>query len=124
VLDVVGGAENPAGAALLNMAVFGSVISYAIVMVSYIALKRRRPDLERPYKSPLGVGGAAVGAAIAILSLVATFFDPAYRPGVYGVAVFMALMLAYYFVYSRHRLVAQAPEEEQALIKAAEAELA
>jgi ethanolamine permease len=42
---------------------------------------------------------------------------------VYGVAIFMALMLAYYFGYSRHRLVAQAPEEEQALIRGAEAEL-
>jgi ethanolamine permease len=123
VLDAVGGAESPAGAALLNMAVFGAVISYAIVMVSYIALKRRRPDLHRPYVSPLGITGAAVGAVIAVVSLIATFADPAYRPGVYAVAIFMALMLAYYFGYSRHRLVAQAPEEEQALIRAAESEL-
>lgn len=123
VLDAVGGSESPAGAALLNMAVFGAVISYAIVMVTYIGLKIRRPDLPRPYVSPLGIPGAVVGALIAIVSLVATFYDEAYRPGVYAVAIFLAVMLAYYFFYSRHRLVAQAPEEEQALIQEAEAEL-
>jgi ethanolamine permease len=123
VLDAVGGAESPAGAALLNMAVFGAVISYAIVMISYIGLKLRRPDLARPYVSPLGIPGAVVGTVIAVLSLVATFADQAYRPGVYAVAIFMLVMLAYYFLYSRHRLVAQAPEEEQALIVEAETEL-
>jgi ethanolamine permease len=123
ILDVVGGADSSVGAALLNMAVFGAVISYAIVMVSYVALKRRRTDLARPYVSPLGIPGAIVGTAIAVLSLVATFADAGYRKGVYGVAAFLFVMLAYYFLYSRHRLVAQAPEEEQALIKQAEAEI-
>ena len=33
-------------------------------------------------------------------------------------------MIAYYLLYSRHHLVAQAPEEEFELIQRAEAELA
>jgi amino acid transporter len=57
------------GAALLNMAVFGAVISYSIVMVSYIKLKLTRPDLPRPYKSPLGIAGAVVGTLLALLAL-------------------------------------------------------
>lgn len=120
LLEVLGGGESPVGAALLNMAVFGAVISYALVMVSYVALKRNRPDLERPYVSPLGVGGAYVGAALAIISLIATFLVPDYRPGVVGTAVFVLLMFIYYFMYSRHRLVSRAPEEEIALVSEAE----
>ena len=112
------------GAVLLNMAVFGAVISYAMVMLSYIKLRISRPDLERPYRSPLGIPGATIGLLLALIALVSTFLDVEYRPGVYGVAIFLGAGIIYFFVYSRHHLVANAPEEEVALISEAERELA
>ncbi|MBW4638603.1 MAG: ethanolamine permease [Gloeocapsa sp. UFS-A4-WI-NPMV-4B04] len=108
--------QGVVGAALLNMAVFGAVISYALVMSSYIKLKISRPDLQRPYKSPLGIWGAAVGTALAILALFACFSDPAYQPGIWGVAIFLFAAILYFLFYSRSHLVAQAPEEEAALL--------
>lgn len=121
ILDLVG--TGVVGAALLNMAVFGAVISYTAVMLSYIKLKNDRPDMPRPYKSPLGVPGAVVGAVLAVLALLACFTNPDYRPGVYGVAVFLAANILYFALVSRFRLVAQAPEEEVALMAAAQEEL-
>lgn len=112
------------GAALLNMAVFGAVISYAFVMLAYIQLQRKRPHLPRPYRSPLGIGGAYLGAFLAALSLIATFAVPAYRPAVAGVAIFLIVALLYFWLYSSKHLVAQAPEEEVALIQKAEKQLA
>lgn len=112
------------GAALLNMAVFGAVISYAFVMLAYIQLKRTRPHLARPYRSPLGIGGAYLGAALALLSLIATFAVPDYRPAVAGVASFLLSALLYFGLHSSKRLVAQAPEEEVALVLDAEKQLA
>ncbi len=112
------------GAALLNMAVFGAVISYALVMISYIKLKMDRPDLPRPYVSPLGIPGAVVGAALAIIALFACFSIEGYRPGVWGVAVFLVIAIVFYFVHSSRHLVAQAPEEEVALMSEAQKELA
>jgi ethanolamine permease len=112
------------GGALLYMAVFGAVISYALVMISYIKLKIDKPDLPRPYKSPLGIPGAAVGAALAIIALLACLLNADYRPGVWGVAVFLVIAIIYYFAHSRHHLVAQAPEEEVALLAEAQKELA
>ncbi len=112
------------GAALLNMAVFGAVISYASVMAAFIKLRISAPDMERPYKSPLGIPGAAIGIVVALLSLIATFSIADYRPGVLGVAFFLILALIYFAVYSRKRLVAQAPEEEVALLLEAQKELA
>jgi len=112
------------GAALLNMAVFGAVISYALVMISYIKLKVDRPDLPRPYLSPLGIPGAVVGAVLAIVALFACFSIEAYRPGVWGTAIFLAICVVYYFVHSSRHLVAQAPEEEVALMSEAQKELA
>ena len=111
------------GAVLLNMAVFGAVISYAMVMASYIKLRISRPDLERPYKSPLGIPGAVIGLLLSVIALVSTFLDKDYRPGVYGVAIFLGAGIIYFFVYSRHHLVARAPEEEVALISEAKDKL-
>ncbi|MFK7847750.1 MAG: amino acid permease, partial [Rhodothermales bacterium] len=112
------------GAALLNMAVFGAVISYAMVMLSYIKLKRTRPDLERPYVSPLGVAGAWVGTILSVIALFACLAIPEYRPGVWGTAIFLGVAILYFWFYSRHHLVAEAPEEEVALIAEAQQELA
>jgi ethanolamine permease len=118
------GDESALGGALLNMAVFGAVISYTMVMISYILLKITRPNLARPYRSPLGIPGAAVGALLSIIALFACFADASYRRGVWGVAIFVAVGIVFFFAYSRHRLVARAPEEEVALVAAAEKELA
>lgn len=117
-------AERAVGAALLNMAVFGAVISYTMVMLSYIKLRISRPDLPRPYRSPLGIPGAAIGAVLSIVALGATFAVEDYRPAVYATGLFLLAGIVYFLVYSRHHLVAQAPEEENALIAEAESELA
>ena len=44
--------------ALLYMAVFGAVISYAMQCASFIFLRRRLPNIERPYRSPMTPGEA------------------------------------------------------------------
>jgi len=109
------GTGSKLGAALLNMAVFGAVISYSIVMASYIKLKITRKDLPRPYKSPLGIPGAVAGVTLALIALFACFANPDFRPAVWATAAFLACAVAYFIVYSRTRLVAQAPEERIAL---------
>ena len=80
--------------------------------------------LPRPYRSPLGIPGAAIGAALSLLALAATLTIADYRMAVVGVAIFLCVGILYFLLYSRHHLVAQAPEEENALIAEAEADLA
>jgi ethanolamine permease len=104
------------GAALLTMAVFGAVISYFMQTVSFILLRRRLPDIERPYRSPVGEWGALVAAAIAFVSLVSLFWNSDYRPGVVGVAIFYAVAVAYFALIGRHKLVLS-PEEEFAVTR-------
>ncbi|MBO10345.1 MAG: ethanolamine permease [Planctomycetaceae bacterium] len=110
-------------AVLLNMAVFGAVLSYILVMISYIVLKITRPEMPRPYRSPLGIPGAAVGTILSVIALAATFSVDEFRPGMYGVAIFLVIGVTWFLCYSRHHLVAQAPEEEVALLAAAQLEL-
>jgi ethanolamine permease len=108
---------NPASqvvAALLNMAVFAAVISYILQMTSFVALRRRLPNIARPYRSPVGVPGAVVAGALAATALVAIFLNEGYRPGVYGVAIYYVLGVIYFAIAGRNRLVLS-PEEEFAL---------
>jgi ethanolamine permease len=93
------------------MAVFAAVISYVLVMFSYIKLKLAVPDLPRPYNSPLGLWGAVVGSGLGILAFLACFFVPEYRPSLWGILCFLAVAIVYFLLYSRKQLVAQAPEE-------------
>ncbi|NEP09550.1 MAG: amino acid permease [Symploca sp. SIO2C1] len=102
-------------AIILNMAVFGALISYLLVMLSYLKLKVSRPDLPRPYTSPLGIWGAVIGGGLAIFALVACLSVPDYQPGILGILIVLVVALLYFFLYSRNRLVAQAPEEMAAL---------
>jgi ethanolamine permease len=93
------------GGTLLNMAVFGAMISYAMQGLSFILLRRNLPHIERPYRSPLGTWGAGVTIVIALVTLYYQLQDPVYRDGVYAVAVFYALGLLYFALIGRHRLI-------------------
>ena len=108
------GQTSPVGAVLLNMAVFGAVIAYVMQMVSYIVLRVRFPHMERPYRSPAGIGGAVVALLIAGVTLMVLFGNPDYNRGVIGAAVWFLLGVVYFAVHGRRGLVL-APEEAAAL---------
>jgi len=98
------------GAVLLNMAIFGAVISYALQAISFVMLRQQFPQMARPFRSPLGEPGAWVTLIIALVIFVFLFAEPAYRPGAVGCAIWYALALIYFAVKGRKALV-PAPEE-------------
>jgi ethanolamine permease len=100
--------------ALLYMAVFGAVISYFMQCLSFILLRRRLPNIERPYRSLVGEWGAGIAGAIALVALVSLYFNESYRPGVFGTLIYFVLGVLYFAFVGRHRLVLT-PEEEFAL---------
>jgi ethanolamine permease len=103
----------PVGAVLLNMAVFGALVSYLLQAASFLELRRRFPELERPHRSRFGRAGAVVALVLSALTLVFLFLNPDYRAGVWGCAVWYALGLAYFALRGRHHQV-RSPEEEAA----------
>jgi ethanolamine permease len=100
--------------ALLYMAVFGAVISYAMQCLSFIMLRSKMPNIERPYRSPVGVVGAAIAGIIAVVSLISLYSNEDYRPAVFGTLIYFLLGILYFALVGRHRLVLS-PEEEFAL---------
>lgn len=109
------------GALLINIAVFGATVSYVLMMVSHIVLRRREPDLERPYRTPGGTLTTGVALVLAVCAVIATFFVDVRAAGITA-AIFL-VALAYFWFYSRHHLVSNAPEEEFSAIAEAEREL-
>jgi ethanolamine permease len=111
------GAERGAaviGGILLNMAVFGAMFSYLMQALAFILLRRRLPQLDRPYRSPLGVPGAVITIAIALVTLWFQLNDPVYRTGVLWVGLWFAVGIGYFALWGRRRLILS-PEEEFAM---------
>lgn len=109
------------GATLLNMAVFGAALSYVLMMISHIVLRRREPDMPRPYRTPGGIVTTGFALVIATFAVIATFVVDSFAALLCLVA--FAGFLAYFWLYSRHHLVASSPDEEFAALAEAEADL-
>ncbi|MCL6269149.1 ethanolamine permease [Sansalvadorimonas sp. 2012CJ34-2] len=109
------------GDLMITMAVFGATISYALMMLSHIILRAREPELERPYKTPGGILTSGIALLLAVIAFISTFLVN--QEAAFWSAVFYGIMVVYFGVFSRHHLVAKAPEEEFAAIANAEKEL-
>jgi ethanolamine permease len=108
------------GSILLNMAVFGAMLSYILQAVSFILLRQKYPHIERPYRNPFGIPGASVTILIGTVTLLYQVQDPNFFYGVFWVAVWFAVAILYFGLIGRHRLILS-PEEEFAMSHHAEA---
>ena len=102
------------GSVLLNMAVFGAMLSYILRAISFIVLRRQHPNMPRPFTSPFGQYGAAAVIAISAVTLFYQLQDPNFSKGVLWVIVWFAAASAYFALHGRHRLTLS-PEEIFAL---------
>ena len=109
------------GGLLINIAVFGATVSYVLLNLSHIVLRRREPDLPRSYRTPGGVVTTGTALVLAVVAVAATFVVDVLAASITA-GIFLAA-LAYFWFYSRHHLVASAPEEEFAQISQAESEI-
>ncbi|WP_178946065.1 ethanolamine permease [Kocuria sp. TGY1127_2] len=109
------------GGLLINIAVFGATVSYVLLNLSHVILRVREPDLKRGYYTPGGIVTTSISLVLAVIAVIATFVVDVTAAS-YTLGVFV-LSLAYFWFYSRHRVVTSAPEEEFASIAEAESRL-
>ena len=102
------------GSVMLNMAVFGAMLSYIAQAASFILLRRNQPNIERPYRSPFGIPGAVVTIVIALVTLFYQIQDPNFFRGVIWVVVWCVVGVIYFWLVGRNKLILS-PEEEFAL---------
>lgn len=109
------------GGLLINIAVFGATLSYVLLNLSHIMLRVKVPHLERGYRTPGGVVTTGIALVLAVVALVATFVVDVLAASITA-GVFL-IALGYFWFYSRHHLVASAPEEEFAILEDSEKKL-
>lgn len=114
VVQAAGGDASPAGAIVLNIAVWGAVLAYFLQMVSFIILRRKFPNAERPYRSPWGLFGAYSAALIAAIVFVGLLFNPTFFLAIVAIIVVYAVIFLGFALYGRKRLILS-PEEEYAI---------
>jgi ethanolamine permease len=114
VVDLTGGAAGSGGAIVLNIAVWGAVLSYLLQMVAFVILRRKFPNVSRPYISPVGVPGAVVAGVIAAGTFVGFLLNPPFLPAIVAIAIVYVVMLVLFALFGRTQLVLS-PEEEYAL---------
>jgi ethanolamine permease len=102
------------GGTLLNMAVFGAMISYAFQGLSFILMRIKMPNIARPYRSPFGIPGALLTIVTALWTMYYQLQDAAYLKGVYAALGWYVAGLIYFGAFGRHRLILS-PEEQFAL---------
>ena len=109
------------GSLILNVAVFGACISYALLNLSHIILRRKAVDMKRGYRTPGGSLTTAIGFCLSIVAVVSTFFVD--MVAACSVLCIYVLGLLYYIFFAQNRIVGNAPEEEMAALISAEQEL-
>jgi len=114
VVDNLGGAASTAGVIVINIAVWGAMLAYLMQMVSYVLLRRKFPEMVRPYKSPWGLPGAVIAGIIAALAFIGFLLNPTFTPAIYAIIVVYVIMLVIFAIWGRHRLVLS-PEENYAV---------
>jgi ethanolamine permease len=109
------------GDLILGMAVVGATISYALMALSHILLRLRRPELKRPYRTPGGIFTSSIALVLSLVAMTGVYaFDP--RAFNYTLVLFV-IGAVYFFAYGRRHLVANSADEELALILDAEHDL-
>jgi ethanolamine permease len=115
IVQSTGGSGGIAGAVVLNIAVWGAVLSYMLQGISFVVLRRRFPNAVRPYRSPVGIPGAIVAAVVALAIFIGFFFaGTGYLIAIAAIAVIYVIGLVIFALVGRHNLVLS-PEEEYAM---------
>lgn len=116
-----GASLTASGEALIVTAVFFATTSYLLMLAAFIRLRKIAPTMLRPFRTPGGIVTAGLALLLATAAFAACLSATLLWSGI--AAGVLAAALAYFWLYSRHHLVAGAPEEEFALIAAADGDL-
>src|SRR5882757_5633849 len=85
---------QPLTASIVTLSAFGAIVMYITSMLSLFRLRRREPDLQRPFEAPLYPWFPAIALVLATISLLSMiYFNPV------TTLVFIVLMAALWVFY-------------------------
>ena len=103
ILIATGSIDYIASVSLISLAV-----CYMIGCLSYLGLRRKYPEMRRPYKAPLGTFGSIFTIAVYLFMLV--FAD---RSALLTAVIISIVCLVFYYAFTRHRKYEMLSVEEE-----------
>ncbi len=94
---------------LILISTFGALVSYITMNLSVLILRKKEPHLVRTFKTPLYPFTPIVSLVLAVIAIFASFFANL-TFFIVCLAVF-AVATVYYWVWARHHINEDAPEE-------------
>jgi ethanolamine permease len=101
--------EQPLTANIVTVAVFGSITMYVVSMLALIRLRKKEPDLERPYRAPFYPVFPLVSLVLAAICLVVLIF---YNRALFLVFLGMMALGYIYFLFSGKKVASEEIAEE------------
>ena len=87
----------------------GTLLAFVIVCGSVLAMRRMRPDIKRPFRTPVVWLVGPLGMVVCLAQMLGLPADTWLR-----LFIWMAIGLVIYFFYSRHHSLLQASQPEAA----------
>jgi ethanolamine permease len=101
---------------LVSINLLGAAATYCSIFVSFIVFRLRYGSIKREFTSPLGIPGAVYGLLVFLLKfIILSGFES--QPAIMIFAIYVALLVAYYFLVVQKRQVFS-EEEKTVLFKA------
>lgn len=94
---------------LILISTFGALVSYIAMNLSVIILRIKEPNLVRSFKTPFYPITPIVSLILCVVAIFASFF--ANLPFFFVCIAIFALASLYYFIWARHQIDGNAPEE-------------
>jgi APA family basic amino acid/polyamine antiporter len=83
---------------LSELVSIGTLLAFTIVCISIIILRKKRPEIHRPFKTPFVPWVPLLGAVICIMQMVSLPWETWER-----LIIWMAIGLVIYFLYSKRK---------------------
>jgi APA family basic amino acid/polyamine antiporter len=83
---------------LSELVSIGTLLAFTIVCISIIILRKKRPDIHRPFKTPFVPLVPILGAVICVMQMVSLPWETWER-----LLIWMAIGLVIYFLYSKRK---------------------
>jgi ethanolamine permease len=85
---------------VITLSALGAVVMYIISMISLFVLRRKLPDLERPFKVPLYPWFPGIALVLAIVCLLAIVWYNLLLSGIFF--LFMFLLIGLFLAFRKH----------------------
>jgi ethanolamine permease len=94
---------------IMTLSVLGALMLYLISLLALFRLRRREPDMPRPYRAPLYPLSPGIALATVLISVLAMVYYNLVISGIFVVIV--ALGYGYFWVTRHHRVLPASPPE-------------